>query len=829
MKKAYFCTAEELEQRGKDNLPKQFQSGEHLIYSSPATLAFNSPGAEGFGVKRAGLAVPGSIMLIVAPGCCGRNTSMISSMKEYNNRFFYLCMDETDIVTGRHLKKIPKAVASICESLEKKPSVVMICITCVDALLGTDMERVCRKAEEKAGLPVRPCYMYALTREGRKPPMVHVRQSLYSLLEPGHKKGNVVNLLGYFSPLVDDCELYTLLQEAGVKTIHEISRCEDFEEYKKMSEANFNLVLHPEARFAAEDFHDRLKIPFIELRRLYQIDKIGSQYQAFGAALGIEFHAEEQKKQAQEAIERFREVCPDPVFAVGECANADPFELSLALVKYGFKVAEIYGTITGENFIYIRQLKKLSPQTKIFSNMEPTMLYYDPAESGVTLTIGKDACYYHPNTKGIHWNEERQPFGYAGVRRLFEALELAVTEQAEGNVLQKQVEVIGSKSQEAIAEQSQESLFKEEVDKKEDVYVRGLWKGLTPFAPDQSGAASVFYELGGILVICDAGGCTGNVCGFDEPRWFGERSAIFSAGLRDMDAILGRDDRLVAKLTDAAEKIDANFAAVIGTPVPAVIATDYRALQRMCEKKTNLQILTVDTNGMELYDVGEEKAWLTLFKTFAGKDVASQKEASEEDDSSKKMKIGVLGLTPHDVSDLKIEEKFRKSENENTHYICYGMRAGIDKVKTAGSADKNLVVAPAALETAKYLEKEFGTPYEVGYPFVDELIPELGYERKKILIIHQQVIANAIRQEIRTRSDEQNTEVTVASWFMMKSELSEEGDLSLKEEMDYCKLVQNGNYDIVFADENMRGLVPGFKGTFVNVRHFAVSGKLQES
>lgn len=828
MKKAYFCTAEELEQRGKDNLPKQFQSGEHLIYSSPATLAFNSPGAEGFGVKRAGLAVPGSIMLIVAPGCCGRNTSMISSMKEYNNRFFYLCMDETDIVTGRHLKKIPKAVASICESLEKKPSVVMICITCVDALLGTDMERVCRKAEEKAGLPVRPCYMYALTREGRKPPMVHVRQSLYSLLEPGHKKGNVVNLLGYFSPLVDDCELYTLLQEAGVKTIHEISRCEDFEEYKKMSEANFNLVLHPEARFAAEDFHDRLKIPFIELRRLYQVDKIGSQYQAFGAALGIEFHAEEQKKQAQEAIESFRKVCPDPVFAVGECANADPFELSLALVKYGFEVAEIYGTITGENFIYIRQLKKLSPQTKIFSNMEPTMLYYDPTESGVTLTIGKDACYYHPNIKGIHWNEERQPFGYAGVRRLFEALELAVTEQAEGNVLQKQVEVIGSKSQEAIAEQSQESLFKEEVDKKEDVYVRGLWKGLTPFAPDQSGAASVFYELEGILVICDAGGCTGNVCGFDEPRWFGERSAIFSAGLRDMDAILGRDDRLVAKLTDAAEKIDANFAAVIGTPVPAVIATDYRALQRMCEKKTNLPILTVDTNGMELYDVGEEKAWLTLFKTFAGKDVASQKEASEEDDSSKKMKIGVLGLTPHDVSDLNIEEKFRKSENENTHYICYGMRAGIDKVKTAGSADKNLVVAPAALETAKYLEKEFGTPYEVGYPFVDELIPELGYERKKILIIHQQVVANAIRQEIRTRSDEQNTEVTVASWFMMKSELSEEGDLSLKEEMDYCKLVQNGNYDIVFADENMRGLVPGFKGTFVNIRHFAVSGKLQE-
>ena len=147
-------------------------------------------------------------------------------------------MDETDIVTGRHLKKIPKAVAEICEGLEKKPSVVMICITCVDALLGTDMERVCRKAEEYAKIPVKPCYMYALTREGRKPPMVHVRQSIYSLLEPKKKKGNVVNLLGYFSPIIDDCELYDLLHGAGVKIIHEISRCKDYEEYQTMAEAN---------------------------------------------------------------------------------------------------------------------------------------------------------------------------------------------------------------------------------------------------------------------------------------------------------------------------------------------------------------------------------------------------------------------------------------------------------------------------------------------------------------------------------------------------------------------------------------------------------------
>ena len=419
---AYYCTVEELQERGRDNIPEQFRSNTHLIYSSPATLAFNSPGAEGFGVKRAGLAIPDSIMLIVAPGCCGRNTSMISSMPQYEDRFFYLTMDETDIVTGRHLKKVPKAVQEICDSLAKKPSVVMICITCVDALLGTDMERICRKAEEKAGLPVRPCYMYALTREGRKPPMVHVRQSLYSLLEPKKKKGNVVNLLGFFSPLMDDCELYGMLEKAGVKTVHEISRCKNYEEYQTMAEANFNLVLHPEARFAAEDFHENLKIPFIELRRLYQIDKITKQYQALGNVLGISFEDREAEAAALEAVGRLKSAKPDAVFAIGECMNGDPFELALALVRYGFRVAEIYGTLTAENFVYLKNLSELSPQTKVFSNMEPTMLYYDPEESGVTITIGKDACYYHPDVKNVMWNEEVQPYGYAGVRHLCERL-----------------------------------------------------------------------------------------------------------------------------------------------------------------------------------------------------------------------------------------------------------------------------------------------------------------------------------------------------------------------------------------------------------------------
>lgn len=421
--KAYSITASELAARGLADLPDELQSSKHLIYSSPATLSFNSPGAQGFGVKRAGLAVPGSVMLLVAPGCCGRNTTMLSELGGYANRFYYLLQDDTDIITGRHLNRIPKAVKEVVDSCEEKPSCVMICITCVDALLGTDMDRVCRKASDYAGVPVLPCYMYALEREGRVPPMTAVRKTVYELLEPRAKKSTTVNILGQFAPYMDDCEIYDILRGLGIKKINEISRCEDFEEYLSMAEANFNLVLNPETRMAAADIAKRLEIPSIELTRQYRIDKIRKQYELLGGALGLKIDDSKYYEETLAAIEDFKAKHQDLTFAIGECLNADSFELALALVGYGYKVAEIYGTVSAENFPYIKMLAKVSPDTKIYTNLEPTMLYFDCSESHVDITIGKDAEYYHPDSPNVAWNKEIQPFGYAGLKALLKEIE----------------------------------------------------------------------------------------------------------------------------------------------------------------------------------------------------------------------------------------------------------------------------------------------------------------------------------------------------------------------------------------------------------------------
>ena len=883
MNRAVSYTVSELWERGRDSIPRDMMSSNHLIYSSPATLSFNSPGAEGFGVKRAGLSVPGSVMLIVSPGCCGRNTSSISTMEGYENRFFYLTMDETDLVTGRHLRRIPKAVCELAAGLENKPSVIMICITCVDALLGTDMERVCRKAEtmvneelrtrskdsgagaseEDPYIRVRPCYMYALTREGRKPPMVHVRQSIYSLLEPMKKKADSVNFMGYFAPIDDKSELRDLLKQIGVRKIREVSACQDFKEFQLMAEANFNIVLNPEARPAAADLQENLGTASIELVRLYQIDRIAAQYDAFGAALGVSFDYGAYREEAKAAMIKFRETFPGAVFSVGEAINADPFELALALVRYGFAVKEIFGTLTTDSYRYIRHLAALSPETRVYSNLTPSMLLYEESTresgEGLHIALGRDAGWYHPDWPCLQWGQDIQPFGFMGVKQFFEAL-LQTAQGGRKDLFDAAIRLGKQSGTGHLIARTGEDRGRRglKADGAENLSrpPKGYRKVLTPFAPDQSGAVSVFYELGGITVICDAGGCTGNICGFDEPRWFRERSAVFSAGLRDMDAILGRDDRLIAKLSDtaallrdgASENAPA-FTAIIGTPVPAVIGTDFKALERMAEKKTDLPCIGIACDGMEYYDKGVEKAYLALFEKFAGSESAAYADETEKI----RDKTGILGAQYMDLSgyaDLNAVKEIAEAET-GRKAVVFGSRAdGIKAFADPGSIEENIVVSVSGYEAAKRLEAEYGIPFRCHNPLAEQLIRDIDakarndvnenrtdrertgesaasqsvFAGRKILVVHEQVTANSCREALRKLGAAQTD---VASWFMMKDELRKAGDIRLREEADAAAAVQRGSYDMIIADPVMFPLIRDcFDGWFVGLPHFAVSGKL---
>lgn len=423
-------TVAEIVSRGKEQMAVHAAAVCRLFYSSPATLQYNSPGAFGFGVKRAALLMPESVMLLVSPGCCGRISASAGRRDSYADKMYYLTMNETDLVTGRHLTGIAEACREIAETAVPRPKVIMLCITCVDALLGTDMERVCRRAEEAAGIPVLPAYMYAITREGSNPPMVMIRETLYSLLEPGRTDPQAVNLLGNFAPLQDGCELPVLLKQAGYRQVRELSACNTQEEYQKLAEAGLNIVLNPESRSAAEKMRVNLGIGSCELARLYSLQRIRRQYALFGAALGVKLDDEEYYGQAAQAVGRLK-AHGTLSFAVGQMVNANPFELALSLAGYGMRVPYVFAGYTAEDFPYLRELSALSPDTRVYSSLDPSMIGFDRTLKNADLAIGEDAGYYLPLARQVDFNSVRQPFGYSGLTELMNRICAALDETEE--------------------------------------------------------------------------------------------------------------------------------------------------------------------------------------------------------------------------------------------------------------------------------------------------------------------------------------------------------------------------------------------------------------
>ncbi|MBR3722456.1 MAG: hypothetical protein IKN12_06780 [Selenomonadaceae bacterium] len=341
--------------------------------------------------------------------------------------------------------------------------------------------------------------------------------------------------------------------------------------------------------------------------------------------------------------------------------------------------------------------------------------------------------------------------------------------------------------------------------------MKGLRLYIPPFAPDDSGAAAVLYKLGGFTVILDAGGCAGNIAGFDEPRT-NEKSSVFSAGLRDMDAILGRDEKLVEKLASAVKQVNAKFVAIIGTPVPAVIGTDYRALKRMIESRLNVPAVTLDTDGTRLYDEGISKAYVELFKTFAT-------------NTQKKKVLGILGATHFDFPEKFDWRKFAASQPYDEIFL-YGYDGSLDSFIKAGDVEKNLVVSIAGLKAAKYLRERFGTPFEVFRPLMKcELSPsnaEIAKEKGKILVMHEQFCANAVRDKIESLSRRET--VTVGCWFAMDKEYARVGDVKFTEEKDFQDYVKAEDFDVIFADRIFMRAIAFYKKTFIPLHHFAVSG-----
>lgn len=353
--------------------------------------------------------------------------------------------------------------------------------------------------------------------------------------------------------------------------------------------------------------------------------------------------------------------------------------------------------------------------------------------------------------------------------------------------------------------------------------MKGLMKYLSPMAPDISGAVAVLFDKGGMIVILDAGGCTGNVCGFDEPRWMEDipagagRSAIFSAGLRDMDAIFGRDEHLMKKIGAVIEDVKPHFLALIGSPVPSVIGTDFRALRKMAEARFGIPVLTVPVTGMDLYDRGEKMAYKAYLERFPWE--------------SDILGAIPLNLLPGDTPDLLLKRARAMAAPPAPLMDTRGPREGQSAEmasdreqadRTAAADDSwNLAVSPAALFAAEKVMTQDKIPYRAFYPLPAWLTAKLDStagETEPILIVHQSLLAESIRTYLVKRGSE--AVIRTGTWFSPLDRT----DVRFAWEEDFEAYVRDGHFGTILADPLLARAAHGQYRRWIDLPHFAVSG-----
>jgi hypothetical protein len=367
---------------------------------------------------------------------------------------------------------------------------------------------------------------------------------------------------------------------------------------------------------------------------------------------------------------------------------------------------------------------------------------------------------------------------------------------------------------------------------------------LPPLSPDYSGVASVFHDIGALTILHDASGCTGTYTGYDEPRWFGSSSPTFCSGLREMDAIMGEDGKLLEKIKAALRDIKAPCVSVIGSPVPMVIGFDFKGFASLVEHETGLPAFGFPADGLHYYDQGQRDAYLAVAARLLEGNPRKIKRA-----------VNILGASALDGFDGPSLDALEDmlSAGGFTRLAVWGERSSWEELKESAAAELNWVVTAAALPLARFFEERFGTPFVTGLPIgrgererifsalsaysaggcgiggtPDRQSPpgQEGPEQKpETMIIGEALFCSSLRSYLEAEGV--SGPVSIGSFFSQGREFLRPGDHLFANEDEARKALSAPQLKRVLADPLIADLLPAEAAPrFTPLPHRAVSGRL---
>lgn len=388
------------------------------------TLQYVSPAHGGWGMIRAAALLPESHQLFVCPSACGRHGALGGIMNGIKDRIHYLYIDESDIVSGNYEALVPEAVTELFEFMEKRPRALLIFVSCLDDLLGTDHESLNAELSQMfSDVDFITCHMNPFKMDTKIPPAVGLQLSIFgNQFRENLPKKNQINMIGNNAYVDFKCELYNLMEKAGY-SVHHLGLCKTYDDYLQMQYSKLNLVLHPAGKLASQKMEQNAGIKMQVAFNTYDPQEIETIYKQIEDNLGITLgDFSQNKQQAIQSIKKAKEIIGDYPVAIDYQSVLKPFTLGKLLVQYGFNVKMIFCDGIAEfDKESSKWLMENAPHLKIIEALHPDSVKFENKMEDC-LCIGFSGGYLTKSIHVVDLMEDEYMYGFWGTEQLMEKL-----------------------------------------------------------------------------------------------------------------------------------------------------------------------------------------------------------------------------------------------------------------------------------------------------------------------------------------------------------------------------------------------------------------------
>ncbi len=393
-----------------------------------STLCYTAPSHGDWGIVRIATEVPQTHLLFVAPAACGRHGALGAIQHGFKDKVSYLAITREDIISG-YDALVEQAVDELLRRRHPTPRAVMIFVSCLDDLIGTDLDSLClRLHAAHPNVEFQSAHMNPITLDSKKPPMVTTQSAMYAYLHPtGHDNG--VNLIGNLGAIDPHCELFDVLSGWGCTPARHLLDFDTFDGYQSMARSRLNILMSPIASLAASQMQTRLDIPYTFLPVTYDPDEIAAEYDQLASALNKSLpDMIKWRDAAISEMEITRTALSNRPVWITAGSVMKPFGLARTLLKAGFNVETVVAqTALPIDSDALKWVRREHPNVRIIQPQHVNVIEF-AHRSPDSVAIGFDAAYIAGAKRVVSITNDEGMFGYRGMVSLMRMLRSAAAQ-----------------------------------------------------------------------------------------------------------------------------------------------------------------------------------------------------------------------------------------------------------------------------------------------------------------------------------------------------------------------------------------------------------------